>query len=194
MNNIVNLISYVKKKQIIVGSVILGQVFVLIAFFNLPPSITHFFKKPSSESTHRLNKIVSLTEQPIHWTVKDIEGKTVVIKGGFKSLVINLWATWCPPCIEELPSLSDLAEKLGQEGLVVALSTEPLDKVKRFIQTSFPDLSPHLRIVSVTEKERSRFFPADNLPVTYLFNQKGLLMEKVVGAKDWRVFPLPVDK
>ena len=184
-----------KKRQVIVISVILGLVCVCIfSFFNLPPSITHLFKKPSSESAQRLNKIVSLTEQPIHWTVRDIEGKTVVIKGGFKNLVVNLWATWCPPCIEELPSLSDLAEKLGREGLVVALSTEPLDKVQQFIQTSFPDLSPHLKIVSVTAAERNRFFPADNLPVTYLFNQKGLLMEKVVGAKDWRVFPISANE
>ena len=164
----------------------------MVIFFVVSPLIiTQFFTKSSSESAHRLNKIVSLTEQPINWTVRDIEGKTVVIQGVDQNLVVNLWATWCSPCIEELPSLSDLAEKLGQEGLVVALSTEPLDKIQRFIKTSFPDLSSHLKIVSVTEEERSRFFPADNLPVTYLFNQKGLLIKKVIGAKDWRAFPLP---
>ena len=164
--------------------------FILFSLALLYSSTTHLFKKSSSGSTHRLNKIISLTEQPIHWTVQDIEGKTVVIKGVGQSLVVNLWATWCPPCIEELPSLSDLAEKLGQNGLVVALSTEPLDKVQRFIKTSFPDLSSYLKIVSVTEEERNRVFPADSLPVTYLFNQKGLLVKKVIGAKDWRTFSL----
>ena len=165
--------------------------FVVIFLIVSPLIITQFFIKSSSDSARRLNKIVSLTEQPINWTVRDIEGKTLVIKGTDQKLVVNLWATWCPPCIEELPSLSDLAEKLGPKGLVVALSTEPLEKVKRFIETSFPDLSPHLKIVSVAAEEQSRFFPLDNLPVTYLFNQKGLLIKKVIGAKDWRTFPLP---
>ena len=180
-----------KKKQIIIWvGVSAGFIFVL-SFFISPSSLTQIFKKPSFESTHRLNKIESLTEHPINWAVQDINGKTVVIKEGYKSLVINLWATWCPPCIEELPSLSDLAEKLGRNGLVVAVSTEPLKKVKKFIKTSFPDLSPRLKIVSLTKEERNRFFPPDSLPVTYLFNQKGLLVEKVIGAKDWRTFPVP---
>ena len=73
----------------------------------------------------------------------------------------------------------------------MAITTEPLEKARRFIKTSFPDLSSHLKIVSVTKEERSRFFPPDNLPVTYIFNQEGLLVEKVVGARDWRAFKIP---
>ena len=180
-----------KKKQIVIWIGVSSGFIFILSFFISPVSITQLFKKSSSESTRRLNKIESLTEHPIYWTVQDIAGKTVVIKKGYKSLVINLWATWCPPCIEELPSLSDLAEKMGSEGLVVALTTEPLKKVQKFIKTSFPDLNPHLRIVSLTKEEQSRFFPPDNLPVTYLFNQKGLLVEKVIGAKDWRTFQVP---
>ncbi|MCY4512944.1 MAG: TlpA disulfide reductase family protein [Bdellovibrionales bacterium] len=177
-----------KKRPIIIWTSLSFAFFVLLFIFS--SQIISIFQKPTSKKSYRLNKIESLTEQPIHWIVRDIYGKTVEISKG-KNLVINLWATWCAPCIEELPSLSLLAEKMNQKGLVVALTTEPLEKVKRFVKTSFPDLSSHLKVVSVTEEERSQFFPADNLPVTYLFNQKGLLMDKVVGARDWNTFQIP---
>lgn len=177
-----------KKRSTIIWTS-LGLVFFVLLFI-FSSQIISVFQKPASRGSDRLNKIESLTDQPIHWIVRDIYGKTVEISKG-KTLVINLWATWCAPCIEELPSLSRLAEKMNQKGLVVALTTEPLEKVKRFVKTSFPDLSSHLKIVSVTKEERNRFFPPDNLPVTYLFNQKGLLMRKVVGARDWNTFPIP---
>ena len=144
----------------------------------------------SSSHSHRLNQIESLTQEPIHWVVRDIYGKKVMISGteNFKGMAVNLWATWCPPCIEELVSLSDLAERSGPGSLVVAVTTEPLETVQRFIKTSFPDLSARFKIVSVSPEEQRRFFPADSLPVTYLFNKNGLLVRKVVGARDWGSF------
>ena len=176
-----------KQKQNVFWGV---AVFFFAVFFFAPPFLKDWFQPPT-ESAGRLNKTANLSQTPIDWTVRDINGNSVEIKKGKTPLVINLWATWCAPCIEELPSLSALADREGREGLVVAVTTESLEKVRRFVKSAFPDLSLHLKIVSVSRREQNQFFPADNLPVTYLFDRNGLLVRKVTGARDWISYPLP---
>jgi peroxiredoxin len=68
----------------------------------------------------------------------DIDGKPQAInqwKG--KIIVVNFWATWCPPCREEMPELSHLQERYRDRGLVVlGISTDELDKIREFAKES----------------------------------------------------------
>ena len=60
------------------------------------------------------------------WTLKELRGKVVVV---------NFWATWCPPCRKEMPDLEALYTILKEKGLVIlAISDEVADKVKPFIE------------------------------------------------------------
>ena len=102
-----------------------------------------------------------------------------------KSLVINLWATWCAPCIEELMSLSHLADKAKDHALVLAVSNESPKTLSRFMKRSFPDLKDSLKIVSLRKEIQNQYFPEDPLPVTYIFNKQGRLSLKISGARDW---------
>ena len=102
-----------------------------------------------------------------------------------ENLVINLWATWCPPCVEELLSLSKMAEKTQDQALVLALSSEPEATLSRFIKRAFPDLKKDLKIVSLPEEKLREFFPQDSIPVTYIFNKEGKLAHKEQGSRDW---------
>ena len=144
------------------------------------------YKKTSIKSK-RQNQLQKLRSTPIDLVVEDIKGKIwdLYCYRDKKTLVINLWATWCPPCVEELFSLSQLAEKTKKETLVLALSTEPKETLARFIERSFPDLGKSLKIVSLSENKLKRYFPKDSLPVTYIFNKEGKLARKEMGAKDW---------
>ena len=135
----------------------------------------------------RLAMLNRLAEQPLDWIIEDINGKVIdfYCYRGKARLALNLWATWCPPCIEELPSLSRLAQKSAGSVLIAAISTEPKEKVRRFIQKSFPDLSARLRIAVLSAAELGAFFPEDPLPVTYLFNKEGKLAHKAAGPRKW---------
>ena len=141
-------------------------------------------KLKASERIHQLTKLM---DSPIDWVFKDIHGHVIDLYclREKKIVVINFWATWCPPCIEELPSLSHLAEDHKDKISVLALSTEPLEVITSFLKQSFSDLSPHLKIARVSAEDKSQNFPEDSLPVTYIFNKKGLLKLKELGAKDW---------
>ena len=138
-------------------------------------------------SVQRIKKLDKLMNSPIDWVFRDIHGNVVdfYCLRGKKILIINFWASWCPPCIEELPSLSRLAKNNPNEILVIAISTEPLEVIKNFLSRSFADLSPHLKIAQVGKKTYLKYFPDDQLPTTYIFNKEGLLKVKELGTRDW---------
>lgn len=138
-----------------------------------------------------MKKINTLMSNPIDWMVQSTDGQVLDLYCyRNKKVFINLWATWCPPCIEELPSLSDFAEKNSQQILVIAVTTEPLKTVTRFIDKSFSDLSKNLKIVQISPEELEHYFPTASLPATYIFNKKGLLEERILGAYDWLQYSL----
>lgn len=120
--------------------------------------------------------------------VQDIYENTIFIHEHYlkKKLLINLWATWCPPCIKELEDLSDLAKSYPDELLVIAISSEDKNTVKTFISKSFPDLNQELKFVILEKKIVKKYF-SDQVafPSTYLFNTKHELKEKVLGAQKW---------
>ena len=120
----------------------------------------------------------------------DLEGKTVRLSDFRGEVVLlNFWATWCPPCIEEMPSLQKLQEALGEKGLnVLAISVdESLQDVEEFreeLQLSLPIL--HDRGAKVAHT-----FATFKFPETYVVGRDGKLVGKVIGPRDW-IAPLVI--
>ncbi|MGO8819233.1 MAG: TlpA family protein disulfide reductase [Terriglobia bacterium] len=98
-------------------------------------------------------------------------------------IVLNLWATWCPPCVEETPSLEEFAEKMRDQGVtVVSVSVdEDLNALQDFIQKY------HLSYPVGRDPDRALAarYGTVQFPETYIFDHRGLLAEKVVGPTDW---------
>src|ERR1017187_4376612 len=100
-----------------------------------------------------------------------------------KILVLNFWATWCPPCIEELPSLEQFNRKYASRGvMVVAVSVDDDDKAyKDFVaqhQLTF-------RLVRDPDKRTSINYGTFKYPETYIADRNGNLLRKIVGPADW---------
>ena len=102
---------------------------------------------------------------------------------GGKLLVLNFWATWCPPCIEELPSLSDFASSVKDSGIVVlAVSIDKNEKVYRqFLQRN--------RVGFETARDPEANIAADygtfKWPETYVINSDGKVLEKYISNRNW---------
>ena len=135
----------------------------------------------------RAEKLNHLMDTAIDWVFTDVKGEMIDLYclRGEKKLVLNFWATWCPPCIKELSSLSELAKQNKDQIFVVAISTEDKSSVQQFLDRSFSDLDPALKVAVVSEKEKLKYFPKDSLPATYIFDSKGFLKIKELGDKDW---------
>ncbi len=108
------------------------------------------------------------------FTIQDFKGK---------NLFINYWATWCNPCLAEMPYMAELYENYkGQDDLIfLYLSREKLDTIKNYIpkDESLQNL-PIYKIVTDDE-----FFATSGIPTTFIINSKGEVVVKDVGSAFW---------
>jgi peroxiredoxin len=124
--------------------------------------------------------------QPLaDFTLSDLHGRRVqlsALRG--KVVFINVWATWCQPCIDEMPTIQRLYDLLQARGLeVLAVSLDPLGEqvvapFMRNYQLTFPVL---LDPGSSVE----RLYGTTGVPESFIVDKRGVLVEKVVGPRDW---------
>jgi peroxiredoxin len=116
--------------------------------------------------------------------LKDINGKSFSLRDyGGKVVLLNFWATWCPSCKFEMPSMDAFHKELGDKGLVVLAVNvrESVDEVKAFFQEhrlSFPALLDE-------DGDVFERFNVWSLPTTFIIGKKGELLGKVIGYRDW---------
>jgi thiol-disulfide isomerase/thioredoxin len=102
-----------------------------------------------------------------------------------KVVILNLWATWCPPCRKEMPDLVRLSELLPKDKfLVIGLSIDNnLGDVQKYM--SEIDIPFPMFWDTGGRKIASPIFKAFKYPQTFVFNRKGVLVEKVLGIFPW---------
>lgn len=103
-----------------------------------------------------------------------------------RPLLVNLWATWCGPCVVEMPSLDRLAASQPDDGLqVIAVSQDNGGRQKVtdfFAAHSLPNLLPYLD----SEMELMFSLGADTLPTTILYDSQGREVWRMIGMADWQ--------
>jgi thiol-disulfide isomerase/thioredoxin len=106
------------------------------------------------------------------WSLRSLRGRPVLL---------NFWATWCPPCAEEMPSMEDLSRKLGDEAVVLAVSVdESWDLIKRF----FPRGTP-LSVVLDDSKELPRRYGTEKYPESFLIDAEGHVRHYFINTRKW---------
>ena len=138
-----------------------------------PPALGKY--KPASgskDSTH----VTFLTEAGDEKSLADLRGR---------GLVVNFWATWCAPCVKEMPALDQLARVADERGLrVLALSAdrEGASVVRAFYEKN------NIRHLPVTIDKLGRVARAigiDGLPTTVLYDSGGREVGRVIGVAEW---------
>ena len=97
-----------------------------------------------------------------------------------KILILNLWATWCKPCIKEMPDLEIMMAQLSEDFELVLSSDEDLEKIKSFTESR----PMNMNFVKLENSIESLGVYA--LPTTFIIGKNGELLETVVGARDWK--------
>jgi cytochrome c biogenesis protein CcmG, thiol:disulfide interchange protein DsbE len=129
-------------------------------------------------------KITTVGDFAPDFTIKADNGQTVTAASfGGKLLVLNFWATWCPPCVEETPSLSRFAAEMAPSGVVVlAISVDKDEKLYREF------LARH-RPAFLTARDPDAKINADfgtfKYPETYVINASGKVLRKFISDQPW---------
>jgi peroxiredoxin len=152
-------------------------VFQLLLFL-LP--ISNVVAADQAKSIYELeNKIVAPD-----FSLKDVDGKTHKLSDyRGKVVMINFWATWCPPCRFELPSMQRAYEKLklqNVEFLAINLG-EDADTIFTFT-ADYPVTFPLLMDL---DSSVSNMYPVIGLPTTYFVNPEGRLVYRAIGSREW---------
>ncbi|HEV2130266.1 MAG TPA: TlpA disulfide reductase family protein [Longimicrobiaceae bacterium] len=125
---------------------------------------------------------------------RDLDGAPVSL-GELRGQVVllNVWATWCPPCVEEMPSMQRLHERLGPEGLrVVAVSIDaaagerdafgrPGGNVRTFAE----EFGITFDIWRDPSGDIQRTYRTTGVPESFVINRDGVIIKKVIGATEW---------
>ncbi len=130
------------------------------------------------------DKVVSAGDNAPSFSITASNGQTISQDNfGGKLLILNFWATWCPPCIEETPSLIELHKRFANRGLVVlGISVDKNEKAYQAFLKRFG--LPYLTARDPEEKINTDYGTI-KYPESYIIDQRGKVLQKIVGARDW---------
>ena len=98
-----------------------------------------------------------------------------------KPVLLNFWATWCPPCIEEMPSLLQLHKQMGDKITILAVSEDADDAAyKQFIHDHNVDL-----LTVRDTQHRNEIYGTFKYPETYVIDRNGKIVRKFISAVNW---------
>lgn len=138
-------------------------------------------EEPSGKKAERDERPEEGFQAP-DFTLDTLEGKTVTLsKNGGKPSLVNLWASWCPPCKEEMPHLQKAYEEYGDQvnfHMVNLTSQDSRDKMVEYVkgeEFTFP-------VLLDPKGEVGEQYMAFSIPQTYIVDEQGQVIRKITGA------------
>ena len=155
---------------------------ILIAVFIVAIAIILFSVK--REETPKTQAVVVGLNAP-EFSLSDPSGKTYTLSELKGSVVfINFWATWCPPCIEEMPSIQNLYNGFKDRKefrMVTILYKDDYEKAMAYMKQN----NYALPVLIDREGKSAKAYGVTGVPETYIVDKQGVLREKVIGPADW---------
>jgi peroxiredoxin len=160
-------------------------------YFELATLVRYEHVQATSDSPQfaaAMSKLVADDQRREHadFTLTDLEGKSWSLQGLHgKVVLVNFWATWCPPCRKEMPDLETLYKQFkGQGLLILAISDEDISKVKPFIaehNTMYPVLlDPGSKV--------HQMFQVDGIPKSFVYDREGKLAAEAIDMRTRKQF------
>jgi cytochrome c biogenesis protein CcmG/thiol:disulfide interchange protein DsbE len=115
------------------------------------------------------------------FTVSD--GTTKIHLASYRGqvVVLNFWATWCPPCVQEMPGLIQLHHERPDLAILAVSIDEDPDAYSRFL------IRRHVDLITVRDpgQTAASLFHTEGWPETYIIDRQGIIRRKIVGDPDW---------
>jgi len=117
------------------------------------------------------------------FTVQDSQTKATLSQFKGQIVVLNFWATWCAPCIEEIPSLVEMQRRMKSKGVTVLAVSVDVDESAylRFVK----EHNVNLLTVRDPSGKSNGLYGTHVYPETYIIDRDGIMRRKFLGAVDW---------
>jgi thiol-disulfide isomerase/thioredoxin len=122
------------------------------------------------------------------WTLTTQDGRKLSLKDlRGKVVFLNFWASWCPPCREEMPSMENLARKYKDRDLVMVAISQDTDQeqMNGFLGRFMPDGKYTMHIPLDPDGDVARAYGTQLLPETYIIDREGQIVARFVNKYDW---------
>lgn len=154
--------------------------------------VTTDLKNPSLDKAAQILVGNDADVEKIDFTLKDLNGKNVTLsqlRG--KVVLINFWATWCPPCRTEMPDLDTIYTQFQSQGLVVlSITDENMFTIASYFHPN-PYVTPinyHPPILLDIGGKVAKQFHVDGIPRTFILDREGKLVAQAIDMRTQRQF------
>jgi thiol-disulfide isomerase/thioredoxin len=124
---------------------------------------------------------IEVSEDAFQWSFRTAEGESIALED-FRGEVVflNMWATWCPPCVAEMPAIQKLYNQYGDQVEFLLVSNEKAEVVNAFMNKRDFDMPVYLNSHRPPE-----VFNASTIPTTYILTKEGAIAMEKEGAARW---------
>jgi len=178
-------LNYFKKKKPL--SIIFDAIFVIVIALLIIPATRKdtaaFFIRLTSfpASTLDNDEQFKVSSTANSWLLTDLNGNQVTYgELNENPVFLNIWATWCPPCVAELPGIEELNSKFGEQISFILVSNENPETVKAFAEKyNYDGLSFYISNSVPPE------FSSRSIPTTFIIDKNGIVKVNKKGAARW---------
>ncbi len=115
------------------------------------------------------------------WQLEDLEGNRFTLEAlNNRPVFLNHWATWCPPCRAEMPSIMSLIDQTGGDAVFLLVTSEDRNRVQAFLDKQQWDLPVYFPVTPTPSQ-----LAAESLPTSLVIDKNGMIIHRSEGMRDW---------
>ncbi len=169
---------YIKKHW---SNILFGLFIILMIIPQTRMPIQVFLQRTISFSPSEIEKEDRSVLKNYNWNLRTTKSETKnLIQSEGKVVLINYWATWCPPCIAEMPEIQELYNNYKGKVDFYLITNDPQEKIEKFLKKEGYELPIYLSL-----ENEPKVLESSSLPTTFLISKNGEIVMKKVGAASW---------
>ncbi len=139
---------------------------------------------PKLMGSYKALKITPMNQTIGNIVISNLDGKNIPIKNyKGKIIFLNFWATWCPPCVQEMPSMEKLHKAMKNDNFVMLAVS--LGEKKSVVENFLKSKNFTFPIFLDQRNSLGSMFGVSAIPTTLIINKEGVIIGKTVGARNW---------
>ena len=178
-----------KSNKLTLPIILCFSLIFFISLFAFTLTEAHSQKANLTDEDRKLLKSLKITPPSIWIEAHDFKGElndgSIINLKDYhhRFVLLNFWATWCVPCLKEMPDLEKAYQHMGSKKLIVLAvgmgeNKSSISSFAKKYEFTFP-------MIADSSLEIARLYGVESIPITYLINPEGVIIGRALGIRDW---------